>query len=716
MKKLFLLQLTMIYYILGFAQYNYPATQTVDSVDILFGKTYKDPYRWLENTKQLNTVDWYKQQADYTNSILNRISGKDELITQFRSLDNISTSITTEKYFRGSRLFYKKIRAGENVGKLYYKEGLNGKEQLLFDPQNYIAGKTLSVDAAIPSYDGKKLAIAYTQGGSEIYEIKIIDIDTKTFLADSIGNVRSAATINWTFDNKAIMYVDRGNPANFNVVKRKSKLHKLGDDTVKDIDFFSAETYPELNIPDNVGPVASFRPGITNYVFAELQNVKPELFIYYASIEQAGGKIQWKPLCKPEDKLVRNIEIVGDDVYGITYNGANFNKLVYTSLKNPDWKNAKTLIEEKPGYLLRRVIKLKDYLVIVYAGGLKYILYKYHFASKKATEIKLPLPTLIIQPPLYAGSNTLYLRLTSWTQPSLEYKLDVATDKFSASEFDKTPVLPKELNALVVEEVEVKGHDGEMIPLSIIHKKGISLNGNATCFLTGYGAYGTSVRPVYNNFSMTLALKDVVVAVAHVRGGSEKGQDWYKAGYKTTKPNTWKDFISCAEYLIAKGYTSANKLAGEGTSAGGILISRAIAERPDLFAAAICNVGCANAMRLEFSANGQGNIPEFGTIKDSILCSALFEMDGMQHVVKNTNYPAVIGIGGWNDPRVPVCQPGKFIAALQNTNTSGKPTLLKINYDNGHFTEDKAVTYANFADQFAFILWQCGHPDFQLKK
>jgi prolyl oligopeptidase len=152
-----------------------------------------------------------------------------------------------------------------------------------------------------------------------------------------------------------------------------------------------------------------------------------------------------------------------------------------------------------------------------------------------------------------------------------------------------------------------------------------------------------------------------------------------------------------------------------GTSAGGILISRAITERPDLFAAAICNVGCANTMRAEFSSNGPVNVPEFGTVKDSLECKALYEMDGVQHVVNNTKYPAVICVGGWNDPRVVAWQPGKFAAALQNASASGKPVLMKVNYDNGHFTEDQDVTFANFADQFAFVLWQCRHPEFHLK-
>jgi prolyl oligopeptidase len=217
---------------------------------------------------------------------------------------------------------------------------------------------------------------------------------------------------------------------------------------------------------------------------------------------------------------------------------------------------------------------------------------------------------------------------------------------------------------LVSEEVEVPGHDARMIPLSIMHLEGIPMDGSSNCILDGYGAYGISATPCFSILH-SVANRGVVLAFAHPRGGSEKGEAWYNAGFKTTKPNTWKDFISWAEYLVKKGYTSPEKLAGTGTSAGGILISRAITERPDLFAAAVCNVGCANAMRMEFTPNGPGNTPEFGTVKDQVECAALFEMDGVQHVEKDVKYPAVLGVGGWNDPRVAPWEPGKFVAALQ---------------------------------------------------
>jgi prolyl oligopeptidase len=336
---------------------------------------------------------------------------------------------------------------------------------------------------------------------------------------------------------------------------------------------------------------------------------------------------------------------------------------------------------------------------------------KYDFATGKTSEVKLPRSgTVSVSCPDWKTDRCL-ANITSWTSPLTIYDLDAQQDTFTKSIFNTDVSYPGFEN-LVSEEVEVPGHDGAMIPLSLVYKKGIELDGGNSCVLTGYGAYGMSATPRFS-ILYSVATRGVVLATAHPRGGSEKGEAWYKAGYKTTKPNTWKDFISCAEYLIKKGYTSPQKLGGTGTSAGGILISRAITERPDLFAAAVCNVGCANAMRLEFTPNGPVNAPEFGTVQDPAECEALFEMDGVQHVQKGVKYPAVMGVGGWNDPRVPAWQPGKFVAALQEATASGKPVLLKANYDNGHFTEEKIVTFKNFAGQYAFLLWQTGHKDFQ---
>jgi prolyl oligopeptidase len=194
--------------------------------------------------------------------------------------------------------------------------------------------------------------------------------------------------------------------------------------------------------------------------------------------------------------------------------------------------------------------------------------------------------------------------------------------------------------------------------------------------------------------------------MAHVRGGGEKGEDWHLAGKKATKPNTWKDFIACAEYLVEQGYTSPDHLAGTGGSAGGILVGRAITERPDLFRAAVPRVGVMNALRVEHEPGGKANIPEFGTTAVEAEFRALHEMDAVAHVRPGVRYPAVLLTAGVNDSRVEAWQPAKMAAALQE-HSAGGPVLLRVGFDAGHgmgLTKDQRVEET--ADVYAFLLWQ----------
>ncbi|WP_264520975.1 prolyl oligopeptidase family serine peptidase [Flavobacterium sp. N1994] len=700
------------------AQWKYPTTKKVPVTDTYFGQTYTDSYRWLEDMKDPNVVSWFKDQADLTNATLNKISGRDGLIAEWKSLDKLQPPVFRSRSKEGGRVFYQKTMPGEKVSKVYFRQGETGPEQLLFDPLTFIAGKTLSVQQISPSYDGKKLLIAYSENGAEVSTIQVMNVDTKKFSSDVITN--TAGIGGWTFDNSSFMYMWIKSADNTDPTARlnpKTKLHKLGTDNTKDSDFFSNEAYPKLNIESKSYPSAFFAEDSRQYIFAAEGTVQNEMKLFYAPISEAfSGNIPWKTLCTTNDKLVRGFDMVGDRVFAITYNGAKNYKLVETSLKNPNWSTAKTIGPEKKSQTLESFSRCKDYMLLNYSDGINNHLFRYNLKTGVTDEVKMPFSGLAYTFTIDTKSNDIFVIITSWNKPFAEFKYNAVKNSFGPSPFNKTAVYPDSYKNLVVEEVEVKGHDGVMIPLSIIYKKGLKKDGSNVCLMDSYGAYGSSMSPYFNAMENSLAVRGVVVAIPHVRGGSEKGEEWYKAGFKITKPNTWKDFISCGEYLVANGYTSPKKLAGTGTSAGGILISRSITERPDLFAAAICNVGCANTMRGEFTSNGPVNIPEFGTVTIEEEFKALYEMDGMQHVKDGVNYPAVICVGGWNDPRVVAWQPGKFAAAVQNASTSGKPVFMKVNYDNGHFTEDRDVTYANFADQFAFVLWQCGHPDFQLKK
>ncbi len=694
------------------AQWRYPPSRTVDAADTYFGKTYKDPYRWLENLKDKEAEAWFKAQGELTERLLAKIPARDALAKEWMELDKLKPATYSSITYENGRIFYKKTLGGENVGKLFFRQGWNGTEKLLFDASTYKAGVTTTIESLLPSVDGHYVAIGLSANGAEYSEIRILDVDRGALLPESI--YPSYGPYGWTLDSKSLFY-DAGKVTDIKSLdielNRKTRLHKIGTNFAADRDFFSNESNPELGIAPKEFPSAFIDESYPDTIVGTAGTVQNEMRVFYApASELKSPKIKWKVLCTPSDNLVRGMAFHKGFVYAVTHTNAPRYKVVRTSVKHPDWAHAETVLPEAKDSI-QSITKTKDFLFVVYSNGILARIVKYEFATGKANEIKLPgSGTVFVVCPDW-HTNRCIVYLTSWTSPTTLYDFDGDKDTFAKSIFN-TDVSYPGFDTLVTEEVEVPGHDGALIPLSIIHKKGIPLDGSSSCILGGYGAYGISASP-YFDVKRSIALRGVVLAYAHPRGGSEKGEAWYKAGYKTTKPNTWKDFISCAEFLVKKGYTSPEHLAGTGTSAGGILISRAVTSRPDLFAAAVCNVGCANAMRMEFSPNGPVNTPEFGTVKDPVECEALYEMDGVQHVQPGVKYPAVLCVGGWNDPRVAPWEPGKFAAALQNASTSGKPVLMKVNYDNGHFTEEKIVTFKNFAGQFAFLLWQTGHKEFQ---
>ncbi|HEY1629286.1 MAG TPA: prolyl oligopeptidase family serine peptidase, partial [Tepidisphaeraceae bacterium] len=272
------------------------------------------------------------------------------------------------------------------------------------------------------------------------------------------------------------------------------------------------------------------------------------------------------------------------------------------------------------------------------------------------------------------------------------------------------------LDDLISEEVEAKSYDDTPVPLSISHKKGIKFDGSNPTILYAYGAYGMTEDPGFGGTWLTWMQHGGIFAVAHVRGGGERGEEWHLAGYKLTKPNTWRDLIFCAQYLVDRKYTSPAKLGIMGGSAGGITIGRALTERPDLFAAAVPEVGCLNTLRAEFSPNGPPNIPEFGTVTTQEGFEDLLAMDAYHHVHDGWKYPATLITTGSNDPRVASWIPAKFAARLEAANASDKPILLRVDYQGGHgIGESKQQAMEESADEFAFFMWQFGEPAFQPK-
>lgn len=704
--------LTVIGLIMGMSVHGQaPVTARQPVTDSYFGRQVTDHYRWLENTKDTAVKQWLKSQADFTKQTMAQISGRDSLVKTLIAYNKLKPYSTGEIIKKGGRYFYKKTLAEEIVGKLYYRTGERGKEVLLYNPVKK-DGKSYSINYYLPSEDGKKIAFGISVSGSETSTIYIMNVDTKTLYPEKIFPSWFGLS-GWTPDGKGFLYTvqNSGDVADMkSMTDTRSMYHVPGTNPAEDKLIFSRKKYSNLTIePKDLCFV--FYSEDFKYIFGLLGGVGRDINCFYApATELFKPTINWKRLVEPKDQ-VTNFVCYGDDIYLLTYAGAPNSKVTKANLKQLDLQSAPIVIPEQPAQIVETV-RSKDYLYFVTNDGINSKAFQYNFSRGAAEEITLPVSGTAGVYPMDITSNEVLMGITSWKQPYSIYNYNPGDGTMAPSNWTAKVNYPG-VDDIVVEETEIKSHDGTLVPLTIMYKKGLKKDGSAVCMMTGYGAYGSSATPFFSTYSLALLNRGVVVAETHVRGGSEKGENWYKAGFKTTKPNTWKDFIASGEYLISQGYTSAAHLIGEGTSAGGILIGRAITERPDLFAAAISNVSCSNALRMENSPNGLNNTLEFGSVKDSVEANALYEMDAFQHVKEATAYPAVICVGGMNDPRVSVWQPAKFAAALQHASSSGKPVLLSVNYDNGHFTENKEISYRNYAEMYSFALWQAGHPDFK---
>jgi len=681
--------------------------------DAYFGTTVVDNYRWMENVDSPEVKDWLKAQADYASGVIQRIPGRDSLYNDFVHLDAMRPVAVAGVVRKSGRYFYRKTLPTEKVGRLFYRDKIDGPEHLLFDPTQGTAGKSVSLSFYIPSEDGKRVVLGVAENGSESSTLRILNVATGAFETESIAPVGQSA-VAWTKDGKGFTY-NRLNSGNVHDVNRQINTvdyyHVVETDPAEDVPVLSAAKYPSLGIKPEYIPFLSFSDDY-RYVFGSAASVQQELTVFYAPAGQLlSGNIPWKPLLTPADQVV-NFATHGDQIFLLSHKDAPKYKILMTTLVAPNVAQA-TVVMPEGKEIIDGLDRTKNYLLATTSNGINNRLFTYAFAKPGWNEMKLPRTGTIAVGGFDITSDDAEAILTSWTNPTELYEYGVGKGTMSLSPLYVRPTYPG-VKDIVVDEVEVPSPDGAMVPLSIVYNKRLVRDGSAQCYLTGYGSYGISLKPRFGLINLALINRGVVVASAHVRGGGEKGFDWYHGGYKTTKANTWRDFIACAEYLIQQKYTTPEHLFGEGTSAGGILIGRAITERPDLFGAAICNVPCANAIRMESMPNGPVNIPEFGTIKDSTECRGLLEMDALSHVQQGAKYPAVICVGGANDPRVIVWQPAKFAAALQNATGSGRPVLLQVNYDDGHFTEDKNVTFRNFANMFAFSLWQTGHRDFQM--
>jgi len=696
--------------------------------DNYFGTKIVDEYRNLENVQDSLTSNWMKSQNNYASFTLDKISKKNYYVEKRLEFDQRQGyAVSDLKITSNDKYFYLKKNANDKVAKIYYRDGFKGKESLIYDPSSFISTyQNLNsehdyvINFISPSWDGSKLAISLSEQGKEISEIIIVDVNKKNIYSEIITNTDPATIggIKWLDDNSGFFYVYfpivdfKSEQFNKNT---KSVLYKLGENPDKINDVFSTENNPSLKITEDQYPIIlTYNQNEKYYVgiLADMEKYRNTFFIKKESL--LNGKKDWIPLYDKSDK-VYSLKLLGDDIIFLSgYNSPNF-KLCKTNFKNLDFKNPTVLVPEK-----------KDEVFISYAITSEGV---YYVTSKNGVEAKLYLyknngDNISINLPYTSGSvdlqskgkdfSDLWVTCSGWANDEQRFKYNLKTNIFRAENLSTAIEYP-EFKDVIVEEITVKARDGEEIPLSLIYNKNIKRNGKNPVLIDGYGSYGVSRTPIFAKSYLLWAIEGGIMAIAHVRGGGEKGEKWRLGGFRENKPNTWRDLIDCTEYLIKEGYTSKDKIAVWGTSAGGITVGRAITERPDLFKAAIVEVGMTNAIRDEIASNN--NTKEFGTVKNPNEFKALLEMDAYSKIRKGVNYPSMFITGGINDERVAVWQPVKFAAKLIANSSSNNPILLKIDYEGGHGGNVPiAQRYANIGDMFAFALWQVGHPDYQPKE
>lgn len=692
------------------------AARTV--IDRHWGVEVPDPYRHLENTADPQVQAWMRAQAGATASVLGRIPGRQPLLDRIQAIEAAAGGVTTTVIRADSgRLFFLRRNPGENQFKLVWREGPDGAERVVFDPQ---AGGAAQPPRAVmdfsPSRDGDKLAYSVQSGGGEIGVLHVVDVATgRELLAQPIDRIRYAG-VNWLDDGSGFFYsrLREG-------YEKLPPTERFGDHTThfrsladgSDRAVFSSTRNPELQLPTFAGAAVFQLRGTQTAAAMVFMGVdrNRQLLVADLAAARTGGPV-WRRVVTGAD------QITGIAVgHGMFYLKSALNAPRYQVLRmpiaDPVLARAQVLVAEGEG-AIGEIAAARDGLYFTRREGVNTGLWRVAQSPVARSEpIALPFAGNVNIKSASIERDGVVLGLTGWARAFKDYVYDPAAGRVAllplaqAGAYDA----PADIES---REVVVTSHDGTRVPLSIVMKKGTRLDGNNPTILYGYGAYGSTDDPFFNPRVYAWIERGGIWATAHVRGGGVYGRDWHEAGRKTTKPNTWKDAIALGEWLVANGYTKPARMAIYGGSAGGIYVGRAITERPDLFAAAVPAVGVMDAVRMEASANGVANIPEFGTVAKEDEFKALIAMSSYHQIRDGTRYPAVMAVHGVNDIRVDVWQSAKFTSRLATATASGKPVLLRLEYESGHGQgSTRAQAQERSVDLYSFLLWQFGEPGFQ---
>ena len=688
MKKTILLALFFAVQFSLVAQQNFfpPKTPVRAVIDTMHGVLITDEYRWLENKNDPATITWTRAQHDYGNAYLEATQKKHpglrEGIAAYIDRDYESP---LEK--QGKRVFQTIKRKGEKQSKLYTL--LDGKKIMIWDPVKLDSTGNTSTSGVSYTYDGERAAVSVQKSGAEITTTYIIDTRTGKTLYPPLENTFG---FQWTKDQQHAYITIRSKEDIAKQLPLKTYHIKIGDPLEKaTLAGTTTDAQNSFYIYDNRYSDVSFS-GESDFYSNNCYMRKT-------------GSTEKGQLIYESKKSAAYPEAIGDKLYIFTNDNAPNYRLLVADKKNPEYKNWKQLVPEGKTVLQSYVVTKKN-IIIQDKLDIQSRLTLYDLNGKRIKQIELPETGNVGSLSYDREEDSVYISLNTFTS---ETKIFIASPSNFKWRLYYQRQLGVDMSNIVGEIKFYNSKDNTRVPVFVIHRKDMKLDGNNPVLLTAYGGFNAGIQPNYYGFYATFLNAGGIVVEAGIRGGDEYGEKWHQDGMLANKQNCFDDFNSCAEWLIREKYTNPSKIVAEGGSNGGLLMGAVATQRPDLYKAIVCMVPLLDMLRYEKFLIARYWIPEYGSAENEADFRWLLQYSPYQNIRKGVNVPTMLVTAGENDSRVDPMNAKKFVAALQNNPGQVNPVILHMDYNSGHGSgQATSQRIDNWVYIFEFIMNQLG--------
>ncbi len=658
----------------------YPKARKGDVIDDYFGTKVPDPYRWLEDTDSPETAAWVKAENLLTSAFMEKITDRAAFREELTKLLNYPRYTVPE--YEGHRYLYRKNDGLQNQSVIYTLNQLSDEPKVLLDPNQLATDGTVAVTSTSVSDDGRLLAYGVAASGSDWNEIRIRDIDSGKDLPDVVKWIKFSGP-SWTKDSKGFFYSKfpepkaSGNQTFAKLANQKLYYHLLGEPAEKDRMIYERSDDPDLAFDGEVSHDGHYLLMLIN------KGTEEKDLLYFKDLgDPTMPKIEapFQPIIDKFEAEFKVVGSIGTRVYVVTDLNAPRYKIIEIDLTNPSRDHWKEVIPQSKD-LLEDATLVGGKLVVKYLVDAKNQLLVFNLDGKKESEIALPVLGTVGTISGEPDRPELFYSFTSFLYPTTIYRYDVSTSQNTV--FQK-PNVDFDPDRFETKQIFYASKDGTKVPMFIVNQKGLKLDGNNPVFLTGYGGFNISMTPSFAASYATWIEKGGVFALPNLRGGGEYGREWHEAGIKEHKQNVFNDFISAAQALIDAKYTNAKKIAIVGGSNGGLLIGAALTQRPDLFGAAVAEVGVLDMLRFQKFTIGWAWQSDYGSSDTSEGFQYLIKYSPLQNIKEGTCYPPTLVTTGDHDDRVVPGHSFKFAATLQAAQGCANPVLIRIETKAGH--------------------------------